>query len=332
MDNSFEPKDYQKDEDGDEEAPVGTSIRITPTNRERFKKLTSELGWTQDKSMELLMNTYEIYNAKTLLPGKKDLLDELDGHMERISHIVVNLLEHNLSIENMLKKEYEEKFKAKDEIIKKHTATVSSLKADVDFYKGKYRESLADQEKLTATLENVQTINKKNEIIIEDNQKKIALLEVITKENDKLKEDIEQLHHSTHDQALKINDLNNYLATSKSEIESLSQTISNISKERDSLLTSINDLNNELSKCNDVSKIKDAELSKLKDQLEFYKEQISELKGSHNAEIDRLREEHRTEIERLRTESKETISSMRVDHLEEIRSLKDDLRRLQEKL
>ena len=141
------------------------SIRAEPEVFEELKKITSSMNFeNQGAALSAMISAYERDKASKMIPGLKNIIEELAAHQNAISRIFNNLLEQNAQEESVVREEVQvemDRIKAENEKLKKEVAAEKELRWQAVDEMKTYRETvkemkqkLQEGEELSRTLRN----------------------------------------------------------------------------------------------------------------------------------------------------------------------------------
>lgn len=100
-----------------ENRAVTMQIRADEQTKAQFAELCTALGQTQGAAMQALLHLYELEQAKGVIAGSADVIDEVRSHADSIINAFVGLLERNQNADNRIRQEYAAALDSKDKTI-----------------------------------------------------------------------------------------------------------------------------------------------------------------------------------------------------------------------
>lgn len=162
------------------------SFRITDELAEKIKEITAELGGSSQQAFSTIVNAYEMQASKETLPtGISGRIEELDGHLNSINRIVIDLADAYNSCKQVTKDQYAAELQAKDTKISNLEEQISDLKEQA---------KLKDAEKEKAVIEVKNQLNKANTEIIKLQKEVVELQkQLIAKAKEPIEENKKKL-------------------------------------------------------------------------------------------------------------------------------------------
>ena len=265
-----------------------TSFRVGQEEIEKFKELTSSENMNQAEAFELLISTYEMAKAKSVLTNRAKEIEAFEEALNSLLRIYTGSLEVNNMAEKNIREQLSLELTTKDTTIKE--LQEFKLAATLEL-----KESKA---KLTETL-------KGNEEI----QVKVKGLE---KEIDTKNENIKMLNNQ-------VSFLTEELTNNKEEVAKAKE-----------LRTVINNLNKDLEEVKTNLLNKEMENKNLTKQLDFYTNNISELKKEHKENIEEIKAENKLVVKELKEEFEMKYSEIKTEHNKEVVELNASITKIKD--
>jgi chromosome segregation ATPase len=263
-----------------------TSFRISEEDLEKFKVFTNDNGLNQAEAFKSIMQTVEMAKAKNLI---KDRAKEVEVFQDTINNLMsyfLNSLNVNQSSEERIREELSKELQTKDNTISTMYEQLQELKAD--------------------------KINSDNTI------------KDISNKNKELQEQLQKANNDNIDKNKsidKLNSNNDLLQESLQEYKQYKDNYKVLEKEWEQLKVdkttsgnTINQLNNDNKQLND--KIKNDS-----DMIDFYKNNISELKTNIDT--------YKIDIKELERKYNQEVTNIKADH---VRALQEQQKALHEQM
>ena len=183
------------------------SFRINEETAEKFRVIANEINGNQQEVMAKLIETYEFQKGKAILVEKKAEIEEFEQYTSILVKKFMNVLEDNQHIKELVRTEFENDLKSKDDVIKdlqsqikvaKEQREEATKKADAleDKNKDLNKQISAMEEihteevkELKNTIEDLKLEKLANE---EQIKKLITSCDTLTKQFDQIKADVEK--------------------------------------------------------------------------------------------------------------------------------------------
>lgn len=130
------------------------SFRVTDDVMARFKEIQDDLRLTQDSALKMLVDAYELENAKNILHDRKIEISNFQNKASELVAAFLHSLQLNQDAESRIRSEVEIQMKTKDEAISEYQKQLSEERVRNAVLKG-FEEDLRRSE------ENVQILTKK---------------------------------------------------------------------------------------------------------------------------------------------------------------------------
>lgn len=133
------------------------SFRITDELADKIREVAATLGGSQ-QGLTAMLNAYEMQASKEVLPtGISERVEELDGHLNSINRIFIDLTDAYNNCKQITKDQYVAQLQAKDMTIEELKGQINDLKEQI---------SLKDAEKEKSITEVKNQLNEANTEII----------------------------------------------------------------------------------------------------------------------------------------------------------------------
>ena len=119
------------------------SFRITTETHEKFKEIAQNLGLNQQLTLEMLIQAYEFEQARTVLGGKADNIEQFQQYAMKLVSLYTDSIERQETQKEAIREEFKRDLISKDEII-------IGLQAEMKDLKNKEEEISESSSKLDA--------------------------------------------------------------------------------------------------------------------------------------------------------------------------------------
>ncbi len=288
-----------------------TSLRLNEEDVAKFKQFALDNNINQQQAFSSLIGMLELENAKNTLSDRAKEIDVFKDTVNKLIGFYVNSLEVNATTEERIREDLQKELKTKDNVILNLQSQLSNEKEEV---KLKNKEISNLTSKIAIYDEKILKINKQ----FEDKEKQIDLL---NKNNNIIQE--------------QLSEFNEYKKKNKEFTSSITE-----------LQNNIKDLNKEnISLKNDNEVLKNKIISN-EEILNFYKEQIKELKDTikdlnnsilakeidYKEKIKILEDEKAKEITSIKSVNESNISALEAKLMLELSKKDLEIEKLKGKL
>ncbi len=171
-----------------------TSIRIDDKARKILSELTEKMGAkNQNEVMHALISTWEMNNAKYIVPQKEADIEAFHECTQRLLQIFLANLEDTKDIRNIVRSEYEDSIRSKDALIRDLQRQLEDTRAkftdamEISAKKDKEKTEAENQYRNTETeLRRVKAEYEQLKSENEDLKRTLTLSDKAVKEHDKL--------------------------------------------------------------------------------------------------------------------------------------------------
>lgn len=265
-----------------------TSFRVGQEEIDKFKELTSSENLNQAEAFELLISTYEMAKAKSVLTNRAKEIEAFEEALNSLLRIYTGSLEVNNMAEKNIREQLSLELTTKDTTIKELQEFKAAATLELKENKTKLSETLKGNEEI--------------QIKVKDLEKEI----------DTKNENIKMLNNQ-------VSFLTQELTNNKEEVAKAKE-----------LGTVINKLNKELEEIKTNLLNKEMENKNLIKQLEFYSDNISEIKKEHKENIEEIKAENKAVVKELKEEHKARYSEIKTEHDKEISKLEENISKANE--
>lgn len=245
-----------KNKDSDKDVLKPKTLRVSDYTIGRFRGLAEELGVNQNHLINTLVDSYKLEQSKNYIPGKKDLIEEFQNHLNRSTEIMISILENNLHVEDMVKHKYESTLMEKTEENKKIENTLVSKEKKLQHYKEEYDTLSKELNRVKNDLDTTRELNLKNNDLIDELKRKVHLLEKQSFDSKESKEEVnhlkEELQQNKNDLAAK----NLELKTKEVELNGLTTQINFFTQQLETIRSQHKESIESLKKANEDEKLK----------------------------------------------------------------------------
>lgn len=211
-------------------------------------------------------------------------------------------------------------------LIEKNSSSIDGIKADVNI-------------KIETKDVEITKLKEKIDDLKQSHSLKAEQVEELSKQNDKLSNDLEKLEDTNFKDSILISRLNGEVE----EIKELRAENKAIKKDHKEIQESLNFMTNTNKELQVIINSNDSEIASLNTQLKVteqeYKEELEDSKTKHKEDIEDMKDKYKRELENLKQDLKaekaEKILKLKEEHQEEIKNLQDknfeDREKLQDK-
>lgn len=238
------------------------SLRITDDVMALFKQIQSETGYTQDGVLKMLINSFQLEKARSILPDREVEISNFQNKLNEILDAYVHSLQLNLDSESRIRAEIELQLKSKEKLIIDLQNTVTEMKGameekDAAVFNAETKMMLAETalEDIKEKTENLQAIVRDKENINTMLTGKLAEAEEKSKAFDNLKKTEEECQKKLQAALQEIKDIKK-----DAELEK-ERAIISVQREMDKALL-------------EAEQTKNAEIQKLRDKIDQLKDEL----------------------------------------------------------
>lgn len=233
-----------------------TTIRLSEETIKSFREMAESKGLTQEQCLSNLIHVFELQQAKGVLSDRKKEIEVFEEYISRIQNLYLTSLEINITGEEKIQKEINDKLSEKDSLILSLNKEIKELK-DKNF-------------KIQSELNELNESLKKKDIALKSYDELHAqnkfLLNNLAKENETLSVKLQEIDH-LHTQIKEYQKLNE-------ELKIQANDYSTIVIQKDLLINSLNE-----------------KIDFLESNLKTYKNDIDGIKSDARNETKRIRDE-----------------------------------------
>lgn len=266
-----------------------TSFRISEDDLEKFKQFMEQEGIkTQADGFKSIMQSVEMAQAKNLIKDRAKEVETFQDTINRLMGYYLNSLEVNQNSEERIREELSKELSTKDNTISTMYEQLQEIKVDNKCLNGDLTDA---QNRIDISMQSIKDLN--------DNVKNLkSQLEIANRNNNTLQEQLAEYKE--------------YKNTNKLLEKELEQLKADIST-KDNALNQSNNNNKQLS-----DKIKNAS-----DMIDFYKNNISELKGDieqYKVNIKSLEDKNDKQIENIKAENAKALEGQLKANTEQLQN------------
>lgn len=286
-----------------------STFRFTDDDIKKFKELASELNISQSEMFSGLLNTFEIDNAKQLIPNRAKEIETFQVTAEKLKSMFLSSLEINQTSEERIREELSLELKTKDQTI----ADLQNFKIDANNQlKTASDQAQLDIERIVSLEKSAKEVEKQLETKVIEAQDHKNQIKTLTDQLNYQSDDLKRFKIENVDLIAENKLLKKAVATDQLVLQELKST---------------------------VEKLKNEIVIEIK-QKEFYEAEVTTLKNDHKLQLQKLedniekkdetiktlREDQKYEISMIKTENDEIIKTLREDHSNEISAIKAEIR------
>lgn len=105
------------------------SLRLSSDVNKRLASMAKDFGYTQNQAMDNLLTSFELQQAKSLIPERMKEIEEFENHCRRLNELFLNSLETNRNTEHFIRQEYSLKLEIQQSLIATQQEKNDELKA-----------------------------------------------------------------------------------------------------------------------------------------------------------------------------------------------------------
>jgi chromosome segregation ATPase len=176
------------------------SVRMPVELREKISQLIEQTGLSSKDLVTEMVQIYELNRAKEVLPVMEADIKELQEITKRINAIFINAVERVKTMEDSVRREWQERLVEKEKLEEKYRKQLAELQEKIRVLHGEKSELFAAKQQLENDLKTVKEMNDSLKALVKEYEAKFENLQLTieeyrayVEENGKLKEDIRSL-------------------------------------------------------------------------------------------------------------------------------------------
>lgn len=164
-------------EDKKKEPAAVRSFRVTDSVMERFVALREEMNLTQDSALAMLINTYELEQAKQAIPDRETEITNFQMKARELVDAFLYSLQLNQDAEARVRQEYDSELLRNKKLLDEKLEQIDELKAKVVLLRAAEEKANALQAELGALSEQARKEHSEAEARLAEKDRLIATLD-----------------------------------------------------------------------------------------------------------------------------------------------------------
>jgi len=166
---------------------VPTSFRLDIDVLNSFKELAKAHNFTQNETMQNLLDVFELQNAKKSLIERKKEIETFEDYLQKMVSLYLNSLQLNQDGENRIREELSKQISAKDKTIQDLHEKTENYDVKLKIQREELSESSRKLEELTKANNILTDLSEKNKTIAMQNDEQIKMLTTLLAEHKEYK-------------------------------------------------------------------------------------------------------------------------------------------------